>query len=305
MSSSNQKDVFDFQAWRCPICKESEEKMVGLRGGSSHRHGLGVETQIVRCKKCGLLYPNPFPVPRSLQKIYGDPVSYFVRHDYSEKIAASKTLMQNAAKRLKQVKFKSLDIGAGRGELVHAAIQDGFDIVGLELSEAMIAAAKEHYNITLVNQSIESHAESHPNTYDFICMNSVLEHVYDPDSMINAASKLVSDKGLLFIELPNEPNLHTRIGNFVNRIRGSTVVYNLSPTWSPYHVYGFNPPALRTLLSKYGLEIVEVKISSGHTILSDGSLKDRIKSFIANAINVVANLTGTASNMMVWAKKIK
>ena len=48
-----------------------------MRGGKFQREGLGEETKIVQCIDCSLIFPNPFPVPDSLESIYGDPDEYF------------------------------------------------------------------------------------------------------------------------------------------------------------------------------------------------------------------------------------
>ena len=48
-----------------------------MRGGKFQRESLGIESKIVQCLSCSLLYPNPFPIPESLESIYGDPDEYF------------------------------------------------------------------------------------------------------------------------------------------------------------------------------------------------------------------------------------
>ena len=54
---------FELHQWHCPICESSKEKFIGMRGGDSHRFKLGVETRIVQCRECSLMFSNPFPIP--------------------------------------------------------------------------------------------------------------------------------------------------------------------------------------------------------------------------------------------------
>lgn len=49
---------------------------------------MGVETRIVRCGRCALIFPDLFPFPVDAQRLYGDPDKYFAHHDETEKIAA-------------------------------------------------------------------------------------------------------------------------------------------------------------------------------------------------------------------------
>ena len=64
-----------------------------MRGGKYQREGKGIETRIVRCSNCSLIFPNPFPIPETLESIYGDPDEYFsnkadwaIRSKHCEKI---------------------------------------------------------------------------------------------------------------------------------------------------------------------------------------------------------------------------
>src|SRR3989338_6327808 len=74
-------NVFELREVSCPTCGPSVQRLVGYRGGKWHRYGLGVATRIVRCHRCRLLFPNPFPYPRAPQQLYGDPSKYFESHD--------------------------------------------------------------------------------------------------------------------------------------------------------------------------------------------------------------------------------
>ncbi|MBI3021742.1 MAG: hypothetical protein HYY59_07085 [Candidatus Omnitrophica bacterium] len=78
---------------------------------------------------------------------------------------------------------------------------------------------------------------------------------------------------------------------------------NLSPTWIPYHLYGFNPRALRVLLHKHGFEMTSVRIYAIPTIPATSAFEDRFNASVATQICRVANLTGTASNLYVWARR--
>ncbi len=303
--TDSQGNQFEMRTWRCPTCKQSTERVLGLRGGEYHRYKHGVATRIVQCERCGLLYANPFPYPRDAQRLYGDPEKYFENHSDVLKLQGNQRITREFIRRLAKPRITLLDVGSGRGEMVEAARREGADAVGLEFSAAMIRSAKERYGITLVAQSIEDYAKApSARVFDAIVLNAVLEHVYDPDSMVASLKKLTRSGSLVYIDVPNEPHLRSRVGNAANRLLGSKGVFNLAPTFSPYHVYGFNPRALGKLLGKHGFEIVTIEVFAYPVVRADKSLKDRLLSFVGTQVNRVANLTGTASNMVVWAKRL-
>lgn len=297
---------FEMRERDCPTCGVAPQRVLGLRGGRYHRYGEGVETRIVRCERCGLLFPNPFPYPRAPQKLYGDPTKYFEHHDTAQKIEGYRSLTRKLRARCStHAPPRVLDIGAGRGDFLHAARLEGVvDFVGLEFANAMIEHAREHFGITLLAHTIESYAaEQDPEPFDAVILNAVLEHVYDPDSFIAAVAKVTKPSGVVYIDVPNEPNLMTHVGNFVAKVKRSPEVYNLQPTWSPYHVYGFNERALRALLIKHGLVLEETRIHASPTVPHDGSLRDRSKSFVAGQALRVGNWLGMGANLFAWARK--
>lgn len=301
--SDSEGKRFELRPWRCPICGQSEERLIGLRGGKHQRYGQGVVNQIVQCKSCSLLYPNPFPIPLDPQLMYGDPEKYFTGHDETGKVSRSRDLIRQYAEKLGRTNFRLLDIGSGRGELPEAARLEGVEAVGLEFSQAMIDYTRTKYGITLLAKSVEELANESSQRFDAFSLNAVLEHVYDPDAMIAAVSRLAAPGAVIYIDVPNEPNAMTRVGNLVHRLMRNPAVYNLSPSWPPYHVYGFNPKAMRTLLKKHGFELTGLKIFSSPRIPSRPEIKDRVKALAAAQVMRIGNLTGTATNMFVWARK--
>lgn len=302
--SDLQGNRFELRPLACPTCGPSDVRTIGLRGGRFHRYGWGVTTTIVQCRTCGLLFPDPFPYPVDASRLYGDPAKYFSRHDEQKKLARYRRLIRDVVRLTGKKDPSVLDVGSGRGELVQAGRLEGLsDIVGLEFSDAMIAHAREHYDVTLVPQTIEEFAATRSEPFDAIVLNAVIEHVVNPDSMIDACAKLTRPGAWLFIDTPNEPNLLTVIGNAVNRIRRSPAVYNLSPTWTPYHVFGFNPRALGVLLKKHGFQVVRIRIKTVPEIPSRRELKDRLRAWVGTQLGRLSNWTRTANNMGVLARR--
>ena len=298
-------NTFELRERSCPTCGPAAQRMLGWRGGAMQRYGLGVSTRIVQCGSCGLVFPNPFPYPHNAGRLYGDPEKFFTGHTEAGKLRRARHLIQRLQALSGLAQPSLLDVGSGRGELLLAARLEGLrDIVGLETSPAMIDCARRQHELALTPLTIEQYGTEAGRRFDAVILNAVLEHVEDPDAMIGAAAALTRPGGWLYIDTPNEPNLITRVGNAVNRLRGSRAVFNLSPTWIPYHVFGFNPGALRVLLRKHGFEVRELRVHAAPTVPTRGGWRDRAAAMVATQIGKVANATGTAANLYAWAQRV-
>ncbi|MBX3205814.1 MAG: class I SAM-dependent methyltransferase [Labilithrix sp.] len=289
----------------CPICKTRDFRSLGMRGGRYQRHGLGIPLEIVQCRQCALLWPDPFPYPLDPSGLYGDPSKYFVHEDEAAKLKACRdVVIRPALRHLGKPRPSLLDVGSGRAELLRAAVAEGLDdVTGLELAQATIEDARERLGIRLIGKTIEEFAVDATRTFDLVTFSAVLEHVHDPDAAIAAARRLTHSGSMLYLDVPHEPNLLTTLVGIANRVRRSRGVINLAPTFEPFHVFGFNERALKKLLGKHGFEIVSIWIYSEMDLpivksLRGGALKLGVRAFAH-----VANRTGTAANMYVWARR--
>ena len=302
----NKKINFNFEKINCPICVNSSLNKIGLRGGKYQRFGLGVETTIVKCKTCSLIFPNPFPFPKNLNEIYVNEEEYFSeKKSWDDLIEINyKPLVKKFIERINlQRPISILDVGSGRGEFI-AASKDFKEVksTGIEVSDGFIEFAKKK-GIHLYKKELKELVNE--NIYfDGVCLNGVIEHVHDPNKLIEEASNLLKRNGVIYIDCSNEPHLLSIIGNIYNKITLNKGVFNLQPTWIPFHVFGFNPKSLKILLKKHGLKIEETLIWANPKIKSSNSFNDKIKCGIATQINKIANITRLASNMFVWARKI-
>jgi 2-polyprenyl-3-methyl-5-hydroxy-6-metoxy-1,4-benzoquinol methylase len=301
-----QGNQFRLRAIDCPTCKRRDLRLLGTRGGAGDRN-RGVETDVVQCRECSLVFPDPFPTPVNGSALYGDPDKYFGNQDAAARAAAvasfrsfviDKILARSNARSL-------LDVGSGRCELIEAARQAGItDVVGLEFADEMVAYARESLGIALIPEVIEKYASHVDRTFDAVTLSAVLEHVYDPDAMIAAVRKLTHPGSIVYIDVPNEPNLVTRAYAVANRMIGRRRSANLAPTWAPFHVFGFNEKSLRTLLNKHGFDVDSVWIYSEMSNISLGtSWKARVLQLAVRPVAKIANVTGTAANMYVWARR--
>jgi SAM-dependent methyltransferase len=294
-------------AWvpqQCPVCRSGRKKFVGYRGGEAHRQGLGVRCAIFRCAGCGLIFPDPMPIPRhGMEQHYNlNTEEYFYFHDQQAKCAGAELALRTAAS-LIGGKGRLLDVGAGRGELLRAARESGWEALGIEPSPAFAVEA-ERYSGSPVLRTPLDECNFPPGSFDVVILAAVLEHLYHPDETLAVVARILRKGGALFLDVPNEAGLYFKVGNLYERMRFSRRTVNLAPTFSPYHVFGFTPKSLRMLLASNKLEPRIWRVYAGTSALPRRKgLFGAIEHLGARAATMVSNFGALGTYIETWAIK--
>ena len=178
-------------------------------------------------------------------------------------------------------KGRILDIGAGTGDFLSVAKNDGWQTVGVEPSEKAKTIAKNK-GVSFVEQT----SELENNSFDVISMWHVLEHVPDLDAQIKELKRLLKPSGTLIIAVPNFKSFDaTHYGKF-------WAAYDV-----PIHFWHFSKTAIKMLFEKEAMKLEKVlpmKFDSFYVSL----LSEKYKSGKMNFIN--AFFIGLQSN---WKAK--
>ena len=289
---------------QCPICNIPPKTYLGRRGGSAHREQFGVETEIWRCGKCGLIFPNPMPIPiAGLDQHYAvSPDSYFEHHDTSNKKKNAVDLLTQA-EALVGSKGALLDIGAGRGELLHAGIELGWKVTGIEPSTTFAAHAAKLSGAEVRREPVEECGFA-SSSFDVVILGAVLEHLYNPDETIQELSRILRPGGALFVDVPNEQGLYFILGNLYHKLSGRDWVVNLAPTFPPFHVFGFGPKSLRALLKKRGFKPERWHVYGGVSLVpARTGLLSLVERQAAKAVTAISNVGSLGTYIETWAIK--
>ena len=296
---------FEWIEQRCPICETLPTRYLGRRGGSAHHTGQGLECRIWQCTRCSLIFPNPMPLPvGGAQALYElDADSYFANHEVAYRDRVAPVLVREVEARAGR-KGRFLEIGSGRGELVKAAAVAGWDVLGLEPSASFAAVARAHApgvelrEVDLLAANLPSAA------FDAVILQAVLEHLHNPAEVLAEVARVLAPGGVFYADVPNELGLYARAGNLYQRLRGRDWVVNLSPTFSPFHVFGYSVRSLRALYRRHGLEPLRFVVRGGHTSVARGqSIVTRLEHAAAALVTTIANVTGTGTYIASWARK--
>ena len=139
-------------------------------------------------------------------------------------------------------KGKILDIGAGTGDFLLVAKNNGWKTVGIEPSGKAKAIAKSK-GVSFVEQTSE--LENH--SFDVISMWHVLEHVPDLDQQIKELKRLLKPTGSLIIAVPNFKSFDAKhYGKF----------------WAafdvPIHFWHFSKTAIKLLFEKEAMSLEKI-----------------------------------------------
>ncbi len=137
-----------------------------------------------------------------------------------------KTLHQINPTRLKYITdqvqlagLKVLDVGCGGGIFSEALAATGADVTGLDLSKSSLQTAKLHlhesgHKVDYQLRSIEDFAAANPGSQDVVCCLEMLEHVPDPESVIDACLEALKPGGWLFLSTLNRTPKAMMLGIF-------------------------------------------------------------------------------------------
>jgi len=235
--------------------------------------------QVVKCRKCGLIYINPRINPDLILKGYS-------QGEDSNFVSQAKGRELTFTKCLKQIeKFKRngkiLDVGTAGGSFLAVAKRKGWDVYGCEPNKWLCNWAKENYSID-VRQGDIFKQKYQNNLFDVVTLWDVLEHTPDPMAVLKECNRILKPRGLLVVNYPD-------IGSSIARIMRSKWIFLLS-----VHLYYFTPRTIRAALEKSGFSMLKIK--PHFQSLALGYLIFRMKAYsklLHNIGNIVVKLTRT------------
>jgi SAM-dependent methyltransferase len=245
----------------------------------------------------------PFPVG-GLEQHYGvEADEYFEQHLREDKDFSSVGLLIQAEE-LIQGKGKLLDIGAGRGELLRAARNAGWEVEGIEPSSRFAQVAADYSGAMIRSEPVEQ-CDFPNGSFDCVILSAVLEHLYNPDETVREISRILRKGGVVFLDVPNEHGLYFKIGNLYQKLRGRSWVVNIAPTFSPFHIFGFGPRSLRALLAKHGLEPRRWRVYPGRSMVpARAGIFGKLETVAARAVTALSRLDSLGTYIETWAIKL-
>lgn len=203
--------------------------------------------ELFRDETLDLLFTYPQPDENSLPK-------YYESDDYISHTDGKRSLFEKAYHLVKNIALRDklnlinslgtfngniLDIGAGTGDFLVLAKENGWNTVGVEPNEkASNIAVKKGVSFTENTKALQN------NSFDVITMWHVLEHVPNLESQIKELKRLIKPDGTILIAVPNFNSYDAKhYGKF-------WAAYD-----APRHLWHFSKTAIKLLFEKEGMQL--------------------------------------------------
>jgi len=250
-------------------------------------HSVSKETfELYHDEELDMLITSPQPSLDNLGR-------YYESEDYISHTDGKRSLFEKAYHFVKGIALKNklalinsyqfdkgriLDIGAGTGDFLSVAKNDGWEIIGIEPSDkAKEIASKKGVTFVANTSELENHS------FDVITMWHVLEHVPDLDYQIKELKRLLKPNGTLIVAVPNFKSFDAKYyGTF-------WAAYDV-----PIHFWHFSKTSLKMLFEKEGMKlekILPMKFDSFYVSLLSEKYKNGKMNFVkAFFIGLLSNL---------------
>ncbi|MFC1831332.1 class I SAM-dependent methyltransferase [Thermodesulfobacteriota bacterium] len=220
----------------CPICK-SNENFFCYSAYDVRFSKTFLSFSVAKCKKCNTKFILNCPKKEYMPTFYPDKLYHSFTNQFADarkkksfreniKRLAKQRLIKNrntiidlfllnlvpvswkAAATLRSTNDKRntiFDIGCGEGWQLDVYKEFGWSTYGIDIGSEAIKHAKSKGHI-----AIEGDAETHDypkNDFDLIQVRHVLEHVYNPDRIIENCYACLKTTGTIYLETPNPNSL--------------------------------------------------------------------------------------------------
>ena len=232
------RDENGWQHVRCNLCAADDNAIIAVK----------FDLNVVRCRRCSLVYTNPRPPVDVIWSRYGREYfdqeylpSWGIQGDQvdSEELYRRHLPTLDAIRAHRQTNWL-LDIGAGAGLFLHAAERDGWQVQGVEIASRGVEFARSRLGLDMI-QGRMTEIDLPDGRYDVVMMQETIEHLLDPQAVLKEVHRVLRPGGILSITTPNLNSLaYTLIG------REWSV---LSPG---EHLFHFTPQTLFAMLEQTG-----------------------------------------------------
>jgi len=261
---------------------------------SAQKHFLTVKDNSVSKETFELIFDeNLDMLVTSPQPNVIDLGRYYESEDYISHTDGKRSLFEKAYHFIKNIALKNklslinnldnskgnlLDIGAGTGDFLLVAKDNGWKSVGIEPSEKARNSAKSKGVELKSNLS-----DFEDNSFDVITMWHVLEHVPNLEEQIKELKRLLKPNGSIIIAVPNFKSYDA------NHYKEFWAAYD-----APRHLWHFSKMAIKKLFQKENLELVKIypmKFDSFYVSLLSEKYKTGKMNYIkAFCVGLISNL---------------
>jgi len=189
----------------CPVCDNSDLRPFQGQNGFNIQAAFGVP--ILECSDCNFIFAD-FIHPQVIDYYYthmcrsGSTPEEFNRLRQNARVGGRSQLMTMEPYLPSRI-GRVLDFGGGSGEAARLFLPIGDEVFITEKDPHCIDHIMEEPRLQIIDGDDLMH-EKYIGFFDLVIFSNVLEHMTYPAQRIQEFSRILSEGGQLFVEIPNE-----------------------------------------------------------------------------------------------------
>lgn len=275
---------------RCPLCNCEDAQVA-----RTEKDGT-----LVKCASCSFFYVSPRPTEQELKLRYDE--EYFEGGNLDSFLDYRHPVFRQVLARVSKfhlTKRRMLDVGCGTGEFLQDALEEGWEVEGIESSHPAAEFARNKKQLPVHHATLQN-APFAPESFSVITLLDVLEHLRDPREEMLRVWNLLESGGIAVVRLPNT-NFHLLKCRICDAMRITD--YGLQMR---FHLNHFTPATMTTLLQQTGFRPLSIDIGASETIAHSPWASPSVKKLYVAGAQALKAVTGlNIGNILVaYGRKI-
>ena len=247
--TSAEADLYAYRVFRLDTADPVDVESCPVCGAvrALPRFGLsGFSSELVVCIDCGLGRSEPAPSPEEIKNLYPD--EYYGSPGRKFRSSIESLVRFVGARQCRFItnglvgSARILDVGCGRGVMLSALADRGFEVHGTDISETAVRGSDPRAEVRVVPQLADA---QYPDAFfDVIVIWHVLEHLEDPRGTLQEIHRILRPGGRVVVAVPNFSSFQA--------VWTGSAWFHLD---LPRHLFHFPLDALRRLLAEVGFEV--------------------------------------------------
>ena len=234
----------------CPICFSFQKRLLYNQiFYDDNDIGLVSGYRVVVCQKCGFAFADNIPEQKDFNHYYAK-MSKYEFNDHEGRASRAhfnhySNMVNYIIPHVPDRDARILDIGCSTGGLLWIFKSQGYSqLKGIDPSPLCVRTARKLYGLDVSVDDIANYSAARK--YDVVILSATLEHLAAINESIEKIRSLMSDTGLLFIEVPDTERFDAYI----------TAPFQ---QFSVEHINYFSRISLKNFLSRHFFEVFDVK----------------------------------------------
>lgn len=217
---------------------------------------MGGESNLVKCKGCGLTCLNPRYDEEYERKFYAS--EYFGREGIEAWSAARMSIFKYNLEMLNVYKKsgKLLDLGCGMGQFLKLAKDSGWDVLGIDISKPAAEYARSTFGIEIMESSLEE-ANLKGDFFDVVTAFNTIDQLSDPLKELKEIHRILKEGGIISIRVSNL-RFHIFFDSFLKAINRINDIWADIEKPPAFHNYMFNRETAAAMLKKAGFNNITI-----------------------------------------------